>query len=88
MILATSNVMASAGIFKQSMGARNRVGIELSYRAASLQRLAEWIPWNWAPISLKIRAPLAIVLTFLAGEGANIFLSHYEYCLPPFLPAG
>jgi hypothetical protein len=34
------------GIFKQSMGARNRVGIGLSYRTASLHRLAEWIPWN------------------------------------------
>jgi hypothetical protein len=29
-----------AGIFKQSMGARNRVGIELSYRSARLYRLA------------------------------------------------
>ncbi len=37
-----------AGIFKQSMGARNRVGIELSYRPGSLQihRLAELIQWN------------------------------------------
>ncbi len=32
-----------AGIFKQSMGARHRVGIGLSYRPA---RLAELIPWN------------------------------------------
>jgi hypothetical protein len=35
-----------AGIFKQSMGARNRVGIGLSYRPARLHRLAEFIPWN------------------------------------------
>jgi hypothetical protein len=28
------------------MGARNRVGRELSYRPARLQRLAELIPWN------------------------------------------
>ena len=35
-----------AGIFKQSMGVRNRVGIGLSYRPASLYRLAEFIPWN------------------------------------------
>jgi hypothetical protein len=35
-----------AGIFKQSMGARNRVGIGLSYRPARLHRLAESIPWN------------------------------------------
>ncbi len=35
-----------AGIFKQSMGARNRVGIGLSYQPAGLPRLAEFIPWN------------------------------------------
>jgi hypothetical protein len=33
----------SAGIFKQSMGARNRVGIGLSYRPTRLHRLAELI---------------------------------------------
>jgi hypothetical protein len=35
-----------AGIFKQSMGDRNRVGIGLSHRPASLHKLAEIIPWN------------------------------------------
>ncbi len=35
-----------AGIFKQSMGAMNRVGIGLSYRPARLHRQAEFIPWN------------------------------------------
>ena len=42
------NVLCSprAGIFKQSMGARNRLGIGLSYRPARLHRLAEFIPWN------------------------------------------
>jgi hypothetical protein len=35
-----------AGIFKQSMRARNRVGTGLSYRPARLNRLAEFIPWN------------------------------------------
>ena len=33
-----------AGIFTQSMWARNRVGIGLSYRPAGLHRLAELIP--------------------------------------------
>jgi hypothetical protein len=37
---------ARAGIFKESMGARNRGGIGLSYRPARLHRLAEFIPWN------------------------------------------
>ena len=35
-----------AGIFKKSMGARNRGGIGLSYRPARLHRLAEFSPWN------------------------------------------
>jgi hypothetical protein len=35
-----------AGIFKQSVGARNRAGKGLSYRPARLNRLAELIPWN------------------------------------------
>jgi hypothetical protein len=44
----------SAGIFKQSMGARNRVGIGLSYRPARLHRLVELIPWNKSLDSLKV----------------------------------
>ncbi len=35
-----------AGIFKESIGARNRGGRGLSYRPARLLRLAEFIPWN------------------------------------------
>jgi hypothetical protein len=43
-----------AGIFKKSMGAKNRGGIGLSYRPARLHRLAEFIPWNQfrGPINL------------------------------------
>jgi hypothetical protein len=47
-------VIYSAGIFKQSMGARNRVGIWLSYRAARLHSLAELVPWNRFLGSLKV----------------------------------
>jgi hypothetical protein len=47
-------VKTSAGIFKQSMGARNRVGIGLSYRPDRLHRLAELIPWNRFLGSLKV----------------------------------
>jgi hypothetical protein len=39
-------VKTSAGIFKQSIGARNLVGIGLSYRPARLYMLTELIPWN------------------------------------------
>jgi hypothetical protein len=38
---------ARAGIFKQSMGARNRVGIGLSYQPAKLHGLAKLV--NWTP---------------------------------------
>ncbi len=38
--------LVGAGIFKKSMGARNRGGIGLSYRPARLHRQAEFIPWN------------------------------------------
>jgi hypothetical protein len=44
---------AYAGILEQSMGARDRERIELSYRPASLHRLAESFPWNQILGSLK-----------------------------------
>jgi hypothetical protein len=43
-----------AGIFKKSMGDRNREGKGLSYRPARLHRLAEFIPWNRFPGSLNV----------------------------------
>ncbi len=43
----------SAGIFKQSRGARNRIGI--GCRTGRLHRLEELIPWNRFLDSLKIR---------------------------------
>jgi hypothetical protein len=53
---------ASAGIVKQSMGARNRVGIGLSYWPARIHRLEESIPGLLEILkipslgSLKVRA--------------------------------
>ncbi len=41
-----NKVVNCAGIFEQSMGARNQVGIGFSYRPARLHRLAESIPGN------------------------------------------
>ncbi len=46
--------VANAGIINNLMGARNRVGIELSYRPAWLHRLAEFIPWNRFLGSIKV----------------------------------
>ncbi len=45
---------ACAGIFKQSMGARNRVGIGLSYRPTRLHSLAELVSWNRFLGSFKV----------------------------------
>jgi hypothetical protein len=47
--------VTSAWIFKQSMWARNRVGIGLSYRPARLHSLAELVPWNRFLGSLKLK---------------------------------
>jgi hypothetical protein len=47
-----STSISCAGIFKQSMGARNRVGIGLWER---LQRMAELIPWDRFLGSLKVK---------------------------------
>ncbi len=43
-----------AGFFKQSMGARNRAGIGLSYRPARLHSLVELVPRNRFLGSLKV----------------------------------
>ncbi len=48
------NKRSRAGIFKQSMGARHRVGIRLSFRPVRLHRLTEFIPWNWCLGSINV----------------------------------
>jgi len=48
------SLLACAGILKQSMEARNRVGIGLSYWPARLYRLAKLIPWNRFLRPLKV----------------------------------
>jgi hypothetical protein len=54
--LDSAGDFSCAGIFEQSMGARNRnrVGIVLSYLAARLHRLAELISWNQFLGSFKV----------------------------------
>jgi hypothetical protein len=46
---------SSAGIFKLTIEARNRVGIGLSHWAAKLHILAVLIPWNRFLGSLKFK---------------------------------
>jgi hypothetical protein len=43
---ATNILCTELEFLKQSMGVRNRVGIELSYQPIRLHRMAEFIPWN------------------------------------------
>jgi hypothetical protein len=51
------------------MGARNRVGVGLSYRpAARLHRLAELIPWNRFLASLKVEQ-FGLSIVTVEGRG-------------------
>ncbi len=51
MKIGKKTILYRAGIFKHSRGAKNWVGIGLSYRPARLHRLAEWFLGidSWAP---------------------------------------
>jgi hypothetical protein len=49
-----ADISDCAGIFKQSIGARNREEIGLSYRPPRLHSLAELVPWNKFLGSLKV----------------------------------
>ncbi len=50
----------SAGILEQSLGAKNRVGIGLSYWPARLHRLAD----SWAPKKLKILSLVGVAILY------------------------
>jgi hypothetical protein len=65
-----STTVYRAGIFKQSMGARNRGGMGLSYRPARLHRLAELFLGidSWAP---KIRAQYSMKILYLDLRDCN-----------------
>ena len=90
MIMYCSNQSTTrAGIFKQSMGPRHRVGIGLSYRPARLHRLAESIPGPHK--HFKVRAPCTHctgiwpahnALTLFYTGGLGIVLSHVMVPLP------
>jgi hypothetical protein len=54
------------------MGARNRVGSELSYRLVRLHRLAELVPWNRFLGSLNI---YKFGLRFLHDKNAFILMA-------------
>ncbi len=64
---------ACVGIFKQSVGARNRVGIGLLYRPYRLRRLAELIPWNrlLGAITWKFGLRSSLNLSILSGPDAQ-----------------
>ncbi len=66
--------LTSAGIFKQSMGTGNRVGIGLSYRPARLHSLGELVPWNQFLGSLKVQK-IGLLLNNLLGSNLTRNLS-------------
>ncbi len=70
--------MLSGGIFKQSMGARNRVGIGLSYRPVRLHMLAELIPWNRFLGLLKVQK---FGLRLVSEEELKSDYREYQYNL-------
>jgi hypothetical protein len=67
-----------AGIFKQSMGARNRVGTRLSYRPGRLHRLAEFIPWNRFLGSINVKNTGSVCLGLSDNES---FIVHKNYSI-------
>ncbi len=78
-------VQYRAGIFKLSMGARNRVGIWVSYRPARLHRLAEFIPGLHK--RLKIRAQYGFDLTAnnLTRYRQQVSTLHFLTCFQKYL---
>jgi hypothetical protein len=72
------------------MGARNRIGIGLSYRPARLHRLAELIPWNRFLGSLKVKkiravlrrpAPTGIYIAHLPIPNKKYALGKFPACI-------
>ncbi len=68
-----------AGLFKKSMGAKNRGGIGLSYRPARLHRLAEFIHQN------QFRGPKTFKNT---SSECRLSFQSSELGPPPFHPQG
>jgi hypothetical protein len=58
------------------MGARNRVGTELSYRPARQHSLAELVPWNRFLGSLKVKNPGSEVF-----RANSVPASKYKYII-------
>jgi hypothetical protein len=62
------------------MGARNQVGIGLSYRPAKLHRLAEFIPWNRFLGSMNVWKYGLRIMGLVLLEGKTITLLPSSHC--------
>jgi hypothetical protein len=71
-----------AGIFKESMGARNRGGIGLSYRPARLHRLVEFIPWYRFLGSMNFKKYSPYLLTFMEPQESIPRIPTYRVAVP------
>jgi hypothetical protein len=65
------------------MGARNRVGIGLSYRPARLHRLAEFIPWNRFLGSKTFKNTGSGSIPNIAGSKAKFIVAEWGIQLTP-----
>jgi hypothetical protein len=62
----------SAGILKQSMGARNRVGIGFSYWPARLHRLAESIPGLLKSLKIPAQEKYSLLVSWYSATENHI----------------
>ncbi len=69
-----------AGILKQSMGARNRTGIGLSYRTSRLHSLTEFVPRHRFLGLLKKFGFCALILFYLYWEIIRFFEDVISCC--------
>ncbi len=69
-----------AGIFEQSMGAKNRVGIGLSYWPTRLHRLAESIPGLFESFKiLSLKSKILCQTPFKIGSAMTAVLDPIQF---------
>ncbi len=87
---SASVLVNSTGIFKQSMGARNRVGLWFSYRHARLHSLRNWFLGidSWAPSNFKnsglfIQQATTVATTGVKGQSLDPYrrLAQFKWSL-------
>jgi hypothetical protein len=79
--LHSASVLSCAGILEQSMGARNRLGIGLSYWPARLHRLVELIHWNQFLGSLSLNTVSVVSSAWIGRDRkVSIYIECQSFC--------